>query len=96
MLFVIKVVAKPTAMKLSERGSGRLFGGAANIHPKIGSVGMIANAAIVISYAKKAWALSGRMMSKSGRRMIICWVSTIPQTEFSKEEIPSWNIIGPI
>ena len=49
MLLVMYVVAKPTFIKLSDRGKGRLAGGAANIHPKIGSVGMMANAAMVIS-----------------------------------------------
>lgn len=49
MLFVMYVVANPTFMKLSDRGAGKLFGGAANIYPKIGSVGMIAKAAIVMS-----------------------------------------------
>jgi len=43
------VVAKPTSIKLSDNGKGRLAGGAANMYPKIGSVGMIAKAAIVIN-----------------------------------------------
>ena len=49
ILLVIYVVANPTFIKLSDRGAGKLAGGAANIQPNIGSVGIIANAAIVIS-----------------------------------------------
>jgi len=43
------VVANPTFIKLSDNGAGKSRGGAANIHPKMGSVGIIAKAAIVIS-----------------------------------------------
>ena len=66
------MVANPTNMKLSERGRGRSAGGAANMKPKIGSVGIMAKAAIVMSWAKNAAALSGRAISKRGSRMIIC------------------------
>ena len=74
---------------MSDIGGGRSAGGAANMNPNIGSVGMIANAAIVISCAKKAAALSGSTILKSGRRMTIYCVSTISHTEFRSEEIPS-------
>ena len=66
------------------------------MYPKIGSVGMMANAAIVISCAKKAAALLGSTILKSGSKMTIYWVSTISQTEFSKAEILSCPSIGPI
>jgi len=50
---------------------------------------MIANAAIVISCAKKAAAFSGNSILKRGRRITICYVSTISHTEFNRDDIPN-------
>ena len=66
------------------------------MYPKIGSVGIMAKAAIVISWAKKAAALLGSTILKSGSKMTIYWVSTISQTEFSNAERLSCPSIGPI
>jgi hypothetical protein len=62
----------------------------------MGSVGITAKAAIVISCAKKSAAFYGRLILKRGKRIMIYCVSIIPQIEFKKAEILSWESMDPM
>lgn len=52
----------------------------------MGSVGMRANAAIVINWAKKSAAFGGSSILNKGSKITICWVSTMLQTKFKSAE----------
>ena len=85
-LLVMYVVANPTAAKLSDKGSGKLFGSDFRSKPKMGSVGMSAKAAIVINCAKKSAAFGGSSTLRRGNRITICYVSTLLQRKLRKAE----------